>query len=104
MKKLLTREEMSKLTTKRLLAYKNSLLRVPERAVHIMYDTTQRMCKDDPKWKETYKVCKEILATREHVQRKTYPCDGKLTILEIKFGEQVVYSGSSLTDTDHKQK
>lgn len=102
--KLLTHEQMSALTTKRLLAYKNSLMRVPEKAVHIMYDTTQRICKDNPKWIKTYGECKAILATREHVdkKRKIYPCDEKLTILEVKLGDQMLYSGSSF-DTDHKR-
>lgn len=66
--KLLPFEALSKLSTRRLLAYRDSLLTVPENTYHVMYDKTTRMCKDSPGWKQTYEDCKAILATREHVK------------------------------------
>lgn len=68
--KLLTREEMEKLTTKRLLAYKNKLYKVPEGPSHeeTMYGGTDHgMHKQRPEWQETVKIANEILATRENV-------------------------------------
>lgn len=65
--KLLTKEQMGKLTTARLLAYRNSLLSVVETGRHFQDDYVY-FAKDSPTWKRTYKQLKEVLATREHVQ------------------------------------
>ena len=72
-KKLLTRAEMGKLNTRRLLSYRTSLLEVHEHpndcwASH--HGFKDELTKESPEWKETYQICKEILATREHVNRR----------------------------------
>ena len=68
--KFLTREEMEKLTTKRLLAYRNSLYRYPEGPSHeetIYGGIDYQMHKCRPEWKAAIALVKEILATRENV-------------------------------------
>ena len=68
--KFLTTEEMEKLTTKRLLAYKTSLYRVPEGPSHeeTMYGGTDHaMHKQRPEWKEAVASANKLLATRENV-------------------------------------
>lgn len=71
--KLLSREKLEKLTTKRLLAYKNSLMRVVEGHLVDIYGDTHPadiyVSKQSPEWQETMKVIKEILGTREHIPR-----------------------------------
>jgi len=77
--KLLSREEMEKLPTKRLLAYKNRLLRVSSGQCDCGdsgCDFTRNqlledgvLIKSSPEWQATYTTCKELLATREHVER-----------------------------------
>jgi hypothetical protein len=47
----LTKFQMERLTTARLLAYKNKLI-----------------TKSHPSWQEAYKNIKEVLTTREHVE------------------------------------
>jgi len=66
MVKILTREQLEKLTTKRLLAYKNKLMDVHE-GPNWDSDDVVRLNKTSPEWKELYAIVKEILATREHV-------------------------------------
>lgn len=62
---VLSKEKLEKLTTKRLLAYKNSLLRY-----HNTSDWDQEtFSKESLEWQETYKIVKEILSAREHVER-----------------------------------
>jgi ATP-dependent RNA circularization protein (DNA/RNA ligase family) len=56
---------MKKLTTKRLLAYKNALLTFSESEEGWIVHGV--LGKDSPYWQETYKNAKEILATREHI-------------------------------------
>jgi len=74
---ILSLERLEKLTTKRLLAYRNSLLKCWEgRLLEVlgggvtldMYPN--ELCKSDKEWKESYKQVKTVLATREHVERK----------------------------------
>jgi len=60
----LTKEQMEKLTTKRLLAYKNKLMQYPEGPD---WDTNEGMNKSHSEWKQTYQNLKDILATREHI-------------------------------------
>lgn len=76
--KLLTKEEMEKLSTKRLLAYKAKLLTVQDNPPCSCAD---RYCdyfderdyslftKSHPDWKELYNNVKSILNNREHVER-----------------------------------
>lgn len=69
-KKILTREELEKLPTKRLLAYKSSLYKVPEGP---SYDETMYGGKDyglykqHPEWKAAVNAVKLVLAEREDV-------------------------------------
>lgn len=68
--KFLTREEMEKLTTKRLLAYRNSLYKYPEGPSHeetIYGGVDHQMHKQRPEWKEAVAVLKAVLTTRENV-------------------------------------
>jgi len=63
--KLLTVEQMEKLNTKRLLAYRNRLLSV----VEVPYDPdtderNRRYGKTDQEWGETYQACRRILGRR----------------------------------------
>jgi hypothetical protein len=61
---------MEKLTTKRLLAYKNSLYRVPEGPSYeeTMYGGTDyEMHKQRPEWKTALAEAKAVLAKREDV-------------------------------------
>jgi hypothetical protein len=67
-KKLLTKEQMENLTTARLLAYKNSLMEVPE--TPNWDEPGYQLNKTSQEWKDTYYTLKDILATREHVERK----------------------------------
>lgn len=64
--KFLTKEELEKLTTKRLLAYKNKLMKCPE-GYDWEPDSSYRITKQDPKWQEIYSLVKDILSKREHV-------------------------------------
>lgn len=65
--KLLSKDKLQKLTTSRLLAYKNALLKVPE--TPNWYEDTS-MSKMNPKWIETYTCVKEILSSRKHIEEK----------------------------------
>ena len=62
----LTKEELQKLTTKRLLAYKNKLMKCPETPNWDEYNRPV-MNKQDPKWQDLYAMVKEVLSSREHV-------------------------------------
>lgn len=68
--KLLTKKQLEKLTTKRLLSYKNSLMQVHEKTGWWAgYEASKsNLTKESVEWKETYKNLKEILATREHIE------------------------------------
>lgn len=63
----LSKEQMSKLTTQRLLAYKKKLYKYPEGPD---WETDDNMNKSRPEWQEAYKNIKEVLSSREHVERK----------------------------------
>lgn len=65
--KLLSKEQLEKLTTKRLLAYKTSLLMVYESPD---FDNPNSLSKESQEWKDCYKITKDILATREHIEKK----------------------------------
>lgn len=65
MKYGLTREELEKLTTPRLLAYLDSIRKVPENP---NWDGEGGMNKNHPRWQELYRTVKSVLATREHVE------------------------------------
>lgn len=66
--KLLTEQQMIKLNTQRLLAYKNSLLTVVED--NIFDEWNHKINKKDPEWIKTYNTAKKILAKREHISKK----------------------------------
>jgi hypothetical protein len=78
--KILTREQLEKLPTKRLLAYKSRLLRVSdgncscgcEGCDHEINQLLEDgvLIKSSPIWQQTYAAVKEILSTREHVERQ----------------------------------
>jgi len=55
MVKILTREQLEKLTTKRLLAYKNKLMDVHE-GPNWDSDDVVRLNKTSPEWKELYAI------------------------------------------------
>lgn len=67
MVKILTREQLEKLTTKRLLAYKNKLLKVPEEPNWDEANNT-RINKLSKEWIDLYSLVKEILSKREHIE------------------------------------
>lgn len=72
--RILTIEQMEKLTTRRLLAYKNSLYRVPEGPNHdeTMYGGIDySMHKQRPEWKAALAHAKAVLATREHLPEES---------------------------------
>jgi predicted heme/steroid binding protein len=64
MVKILTREQLEKLTTKRLLAYKNKLMDVHE-GPNWDEGSYQGLNKTDEEWKSLYALVKEILAARK---------------------------------------
>jgi hypothetical protein len=69
--RFLTSEELEKLTTKRLLAYKNSLYKVPEGPSYeeTMYGGTDHdMHKQRPEWQSAVDAVKVVLAEREHIE------------------------------------
>jgi hypothetical protein len=63
--KLLSKDELEKLNTKRLLAYKNKLMKVPE---DYYFEDRTKINKAMPEWQETYSYLKAILASREHIE------------------------------------
>lgn len=69
--KILSFAEMEKLTTQRLLAYRESLYKVPEGPSHeeTLYggkDTS--LHKQTPEWRAAMASLKAVLAKREHVE------------------------------------
>jgi len=64
---ILTREQLEALTTPRLLAYRNSLLRNYEDEG---WGDPPEWHKQHPEWKAHYAMVKEILAERPHVEKK----------------------------------
>jgi hypothetical protein len=76
--KFLSKEEMEKLPTKRLLAYKAKLLTVNDdfcwcgdRSCDIEKQDPNRFNKSHPTWQELYNNVKSVLNTREHIERET---------------------------------
>ena len=61
----LNKNALKTLTTKRLLAYKNKLMKVPETPD---WNGPNSICKTSPSWVETYQNVKDILSTRENVK------------------------------------
>jgi len=77
--KILSKAEMEKLPTKRLLAYKTRLLKVRDYCCYCGDPSCPSKNEDEgeqvfdkthPTWKATYAAVKEVLTTREHVERK----------------------------------
>lgn len=75
--RFLSRAQLEGLTTKRLLAYRDSLHRKfhegPSYEV-LLYGgsdvgTHDEVTKQSPEWREAMTLTKEVLATREHVPR-----------------------------------
>lgn len=66
---ILSRFEMERLTTPRLIAYRNSLLRCRE-GHHWDGDGDGIIAKEDDVWKRCYEVCLDILRKREHVKKR----------------------------------
>ena len=64
--KLLKSNELKKLTTKRLLAYRNSLLKCNE-TPHWDEDIKE-ITKQSISWKNTYATVKKILSHRENIE------------------------------------
>jgi hypothetical protein len=66
---LLSIEQLEKLTTPRLLAYKKKLMQVPEEP---NWDecSGSRMNKIDAAWKKAYADVKSVLSKRENVEKK----------------------------------
>lgn len=83
MVKILSKEELEKLSTKRLLAYKNRLMKVPEEA-----DTDNKnpdyMYKGHSIWKRLYQDVKDVLKTREHIEKKEV--EAGISVMEGKGG------------------
>lgn len=77
--KIISIQEMEKLPTKRLLAYKSRLLRVSDGKCYCgdwgcNHEREQLLkigafIKSSPQWQELYNNVKEVLSTREHIQR-----------------------------------
>jgi len=68
--KYLTLDEMAGLTTPRLLAYKNRMMKVREQGDRDGFDEPDYLGgKQCPVWQDNYRLCKEVLAKREHVTR-----------------------------------
>ena len=63
----LTKEQLEKLTTKRLLAYKNKLMKYPE--TKNWDDPNGRMSKEHQVWKNAYQDLKDVLSTRENIEK-----------------------------------
>ena len=70
--KLLTKEQFEKLNTKRLLTYKNKLMKYPnDQGLDWADGDNKVLCKTDDEWKDCNNALKKILALREHVERKS---------------------------------
>jgi hypothetical protein len=78
MMKILSKEELEKLTTPRILAYKKRLLQIPDAkcscGAHLGdcdLDIPPGFYKSSSEWQACYLAVKEVLATREHVRCET---------------------------------
>lgn len=65
--KFLAEKELEKLTTKRLISYKNKLMAYPE-GPSWEESNSDRLNKSDDIWKDQYSLVKKILSTREDVE------------------------------------
>ena len=65
----LTREQLEKLTTQRLYAYKKSLMRAVD-GPDWDEDNDNGFHRKNPDWVRTYGAVKEVLGAREHIERK----------------------------------
>lgn len=83
MVKFLSKAELEKLTTKRLLAYKNQLMTAVETPNWDECDD-DRVNKTHPEWNQVYRDVKEVLATRENVEEITNERDLKEAIRQGK--------------------
>ncbi len=66
------REQLERLTTKRLLAYRNKLLQTTETGDWIDYPNScvkQLGGKQSTAWQAEYQIVKDILASREHIDK-----------------------------------
>lgn len=63
----LSKDQMEKLTTKRLLAYKTKLMSYHETPD---WNDPDSICKTSDSWKKVYANLKTILATRENLKNK----------------------------------
>jgi DNA replication protein DnaD len=61
----LTEKDLHKLTTRRLLKYRDSLLACHETEDDDTY--RKKVVKSSDEWREHYALVKSILATREHI-------------------------------------
>lgn len=71
MKTLLSREKLEKLNTKRLLAYKKAIMKYNENGCEF-YEcdcSDDQLSKSHPEWQRCYNDLKEILSTREHIEK-----------------------------------
>ena len=76
--KILSKEELEKLTTPRLLAYKTRLLKVRDYNCYCgdpsctvrSEENPDELNKSHPTWQNLFNLVKQILLTREHVERK----------------------------------
>ena len=67
--KKLTKEQLEKLTTPRLLAYKNSWMKTHDTADWVdLCVPPNGWSKQHSEWKEHHALIKEILSTRENVK------------------------------------
>ena len=66
----LTKDQLEKLNTKRLLAYKKKLMNYSNNGCEFAECdcSDYMMSKSRPEWNEAYNNIKTILATREHVE------------------------------------
>jgi hypothetical protein len=64
----LTLDQLNKLNTKRLLAYRNKLLLYPYPDLD-QDDKTGQIYKSDPDWVKTYNMVIDILNSREHIEK-----------------------------------
>lgn len=65
--KILSKDQLEKLTTKRLLAYKNKLMDVHD---HPDWDYPGGFSKEHPDWQKLYTDVKDVFSKREHVEKK----------------------------------
>ena len=71
MGKFLSKEQMEKLTTSRLIKYLHSFLTYRDNGQHWDFDEIYErpeLTKDSDLWKEHHRLIKSVLATREHVE------------------------------------